>query len=194
MFLLQSLQAPFPFMLARQDNSGVPEYIIEAAKYTLDEGIAWGAVLAERARTKQKEGLNAKEQRDFDIMYPPYPLSLGDIKRALLTPEGAKEVVGVCMDRAKVWNVKLVDKIEVKLGRKFKVSVPEKGEPVTDAAKLQEIKSRVLNGNGTGALTQLAWELADIHDLTPEAPIVEELTDEQKEQGKDPLPLTGKGD
>jgi hypothetical protein len=174
MFLLQSLQAPFVFTLA--DDVGLPEYVVKVPRYKLGDSIEWAAVLSEKWRSAQTEGMNDVEKRDFNTMYPPYPLTLGDLKRAIASLEGAEEVIRATFPKAKVFKAVVAVKDQKKDGRTYKVRVVRPGEEVKD--KNAEILARVMEGNGTGALHRVAWEIADLQDFSPEAPVEAQTKEE----------------
>lgn len=202
MFFLQSVQAPFLLGLLGKDNK--PEYFIEVPRYTLEQAIAYGAELSERWRQEQTANMTPNEVHNFNIMHPPFPLSPADLKQHVQSMPGAREVIQRTMPNATVYRAKATDTIEVRKDergkdRKFRHSEWSKGEVCTSPELLAELTQRILNGNGSSRLSQIAYEIADLYDLAPRAPITEEEIEERKEQqreqeesGKDPLPSTAK--
>jgi len=189
MFFLQSVRAPYILGILGEDNK--PKYFLEIPRYTLEDGISYGAVLAERWRQGQTKDMTDNEVRNFNVMNPPYPLTPADLKVAVQSMEGAKEVIGAKLPEARVFAVKRTEKIDTRKGkdgkpdRKFRCVEWVKGDDVTTPDLLKQLQHKVFTENGLSKLSQVAFDIADLYDLTPMAPRMEEdITDEQQQGGE----------
>lgn len=202
MFLLQAVQAPFVAHLA--DEKGEPKYEIHIPRYTLRDAILWGAVLTQRWRSKQVENLSDNQVRDFNTMYPEIPATLGDIKRAVQSMEGAEEVITTTVMRGKVYEcVKYPgpkEPVKDKDGKPTKIfrsqNFWKRGKDITSPTLLDTVLETILGGNGPGTLVAMGWEIADVVDksaIDPPAMFTEHKPDDADEsKGSDPLPPTEK--
>lgn len=193
MFFLQSVQAPFVFTLNGDD--GKPCYVVKVPRYTIGDAIEWGVVLAERWRAEQTKDLKTEnERRDFNQMHPAYPLTPADLKVAVGSVEGAKEVINDTIPKAKVYKAAEISHVSSRKvdgkEKKFKTTRWDAGEDITSPQTTKDVLNRVLVGNGASALCRIAWEIADLRDISPQAPVTEEeVVDEEGQEERKESPL-----
>lgn len=195
MFLLQITQAPFILYVA--DAKGQPTFQVHVPTYTLEEAIEYGAELFAQWREEQQQNMTEAQKRDFDAMYPTAQATIADIKRAIASLDGAKEVISKAFPRAKVYKAVRHERRR-KAPAKDNTAPPaaaptivwKKGEEVPNP-DLDAMLKQVLTGNGSGTLCRIAWEIANLEDhstkLPPEIKVPKDPNSDDEEE-EDPLP------
>lgn len=161
MFLLQAAQAP---VIAQFGDR-----ILTIPKFTMNDVIAWGAAQSEKDTDRATKDMDEMKKREYLAYYPPIPPDLQDLKKRIRTPEGAMEVMKICLAKAKVT-----------IGNSAPMA------PLT----AEEIE-QIIAANGTGPITFLGWKLADLDETALKlAPVKKPVPPEDTEA--DPLTSGGK--
>jgi hypothetical protein len=147
---LQAMQAPVVVELPQMGQS--PSRILHIPKLEIDDIVAWGAEREAEIVESATSQMNEFQKREYMALYPPSSPDLNELRRLVYTPPGIKKVLQLCLPKAKVF-----EKTETGPGRELDPLFPEEVQ-------------QLLKANGTGALSRLAFAVADLVDQSMVVP------------------------
>ena len=162
MFFMQAVQAP---VIVRVDNR-----VFFVPKMTMDEMVEWGLHLVTQRFELNTANMDEGQKREYLTFYPIVPPNLQEMALHVRTVAGIQHVLTTCLSNKDVKGFMVDDK-----------GKPDPKRPVPNLNE-QEI-AQLIASSGIGRGAALAWELADMRDVSKEDP-----------GRKTPFPGSGEGD
>jgi len=150
MFFLQAAQAPVAVR--------IEDKVFYVPKMTMDELVNWGLDIVTARVSSITQDMDDGRKREYLTFYPIVAPNLQEMGMQVRTVEGIKKVVRQCFLNAAVQGFQVDPRTQQ----------PDRDKQVAKPTE-QQVDEWIVN-SGVGRLAGLAWELADLRDVSQENP------------------------